>query len=225
MPLLLTIETATDVCSVCLSKGHEVLAIKEATDAYQHIEVITLLIDEVLQTAKVRLENVDAIVVSSGPGSYTALRVGAATAKGICYAKDKPMIAIPTLQSLAWAMQEKGKTGYFMPMIDARRMEVYTALYDENLATKKDPQALLVTPESVKSYLEADTPVYYGGNGAAKCREVMPKSFIYKEIRCNAQNLVSLAIEKYRKQTFEDLAYFSPYYLKPPNITISKKKL
>lgn len=225
MPTLLSIETATEVCSICLSKGTNILAAKEAPDTYQHIEAITTLIQEVIKTAKMTFDEIDAVVVSSGPGSYTALRVGVSTAKGICYAMNKPLIEVSTLKSLAGAMQKESKGGTFLPMIDARRMEVYTAIFDQDLQSQKAPYALLVSQEVVEELLGYGHPVFYGGNGALKCKEVLGERFVYKEVSCNAKNLVPLAIEKFQKKDFVDLAYFSPFYLKPPNITVAKKKL
>lgn len=224
MPLLLSIETATEVCSVCLSKGTDILAAQEATESYQHVEVITTLIQQTMEQAAIDLKEIDAIVISLGPGSYTALRVGAATAKGICYALDKPLIAVSTLKSLAWALAQSN-SGYYLPMIDARRMEVYAALYNDELKEIEAPAALLVTAETKKTYESIPAPIFIGGNGAAKCQEILGSNFIYQEVECNAKNLVSLAIEKFQKEEFVDLAYFAPFYLKPPNITVSKKKL
>ncbi len=225
MSLLLSIETATEICSICVSKGAEILAERGTSEVYQHIEAITTLIQEVTEEAGVSLQEIDAIALSEGPGSYTALRVGAATAKGICYTLDKPLIAISTLKSLAWAMKNSSNVGYFLPMIDARRMEVYAALFDHNLQEMEAPAALLVTDQTNKSYQSIDAPIFIGGNGAEKCTKVLGSNFIYTEVECNAKNLVSLAIEKYQARDFVDLAYFSPFYLKPPNITVSKKKL
>ncbi len=224
-PLLLSIETATEICSVCLSRGSMILAEQEAVDSYQHIEAITILIQQTMDEAAIPLSAIDAIVISEGPGSYTALRVGAATAKGICYALDKPLIAVSTLKSLAWRMQSSSKDGFFIPMIDARRMEVFAALYNSKLEEIEKPFALIVTEETMEAYSSVTKPVFYGGSGAAKCKETLGEGFVFKEVQCNANNLVSLGIEKYKKKEFVDLAYFSPFYLKPPNITVSKKKL
>ena len=227
MPIILNIESSGPVCSVCISQGLEVLSAKATEKDFQHTEQITLLIEACVQEAGLTLQEIDAVAISSGPGSYTALRVGTATAKGICYALDKPLISIDTLKSLAGAaIRSFPGEAYYAPMIDARRMEVYTNIFDRNNRALGKTRALIITENSLAEFPEDEKPVYLFGNGAKKCLELLPSpKFRYIEIALGAGNLVPLAAEKFQQKAFVDLAYFSPFYLKSPNITKAKPKL
>ncbi|MCP3928970.1 MAG: tRNA (adenosine(37)-N6)-threonylcarbamoyltransferase complex dimerization subunit type 1 TsaB, partial [Bacteroidetes bacterium] len=153
MAFFLNIETSTEICSICISEDETILALKDADDPYVHAGSITLLIQDCLKQAGITLEQLSAVSVSSGPGSYTALRIGTSTAKGICYALDKPLISIDTLQALAFASAQKISGEWIhCPMIDARRMEVYTAMYDSKGNAISDKQALIVEADSFDAY-------------------------------------------------------------------------
>ena len=227
MTTLLNIETATDICSICISRDRVVLA-REATDeAFQHAAKITLLIKQCLETAELALADIDAIAVSRGPGSYTALRIGISVAKGIAYALDKPLIAVDTLQALAVATAAiHQKDGQYYPMIDARRMEVYTAPFDRGGKRLADAESRVIDEQSFQEEIEQGHDLILSGNGAAKCKAVLPsEQIIHHEVYCDSLHLVELAHRAFEQKDFVDIAYFTPFYLKPPNITIAKKKL
>ncbi len=227
MALLLHIETATDICSVALSDGPQLVALQQAEGTFKHASQITLLIQQALQQAALQMQEIDAVAVSSGPGSYTSLRIGTATAKGICYAMDKPLIAVDTLRSLALAcLQQEREEGLYFPMIDARRMEVYTAAYDSGNELIQPARALIVEADAFGQQRSAGLQVILCGNGADKCRTVLPDDgILYSSVRCSAAHLIPLALRAFERGDFEDVAYYNPFYLKPPNITTSKKKL
>lgn len=227
MAKILLIETATGVCSVAVSDGLELLSIQQAEGTRQHAAQITLLIQAVLEQARLELVELDAVAVSSGPGSYTSLRVGASTAKGICYTLDKPLIAVDTLQSLALAsLQKEREEGLYQPMIDARRMEVYTARFDAANERLEEAAPLIVGEATFQETLNRGALLILSGNGAEKCRKVLPETgILYSPVVCSAAHLMPLALRKLEAADFEDVAYYSPFYLKPPNVTQSKKKL
>jgi tRNA threonylcarbamoyladenosine biosynthesis protein TsaB len=227
MPIILNIETATDICSVCISKSDEILIIKEADKDYSHTAKITLLIERCCAETEMSLKQLDAVAVSKGPGSYTSLRVGASTAKGICYALDKPLLAIDTLESIAHASSKDGKENFlYAPMIDARRMEVYSSLFDKDMNRIEETQAKIIDERSFQKYFEKGFTIVFSGNGATKCQNVIksPKAIFSSEV-CSAANLVPLSFQAYQRKSFSDLAYFSPLYFKSPNITIPRKTL
>lgn len=226
MALILNLDTATDVCSVGIANGAKILSLKESDDAYSHASAITLLIEACRKDAGIDLQDLDAIAISSGPGSYTALRVGAATAKGICYALDKPMIAIDTLAALAHAAKEKQTADFYIPMIDARRMEVYTAVYDQQLQELESVHNLILDLQSFNNYFTDGKSIAFCGNGAPKSQTVfVEKNAIFCDILCSAKHIAPLAEVAFQKQQFEDIAYYTPLYFKAPNITVSKKTL
>ena len=227
MSLLLHIETATDICSIGLSRGDQLLSIHNAAAGYQHAAQITLLIQRCLEEAGLSLKELDALSLSSGPGSYTSLRVGAATAKGICYSLDKPLIVVDTLRALALASrkQEREEALYY-PMIDARRMEVYTAGFDAANELVEEPKAIVVDAFAFSEQLQAGHRIVLSGNGAEKCRPVLPgENIIYSPVACSAAHLLPLALVAFEQEKFEDVAYYSPFYLKPPYITTPKSRL
>jgi len=215
---LLHIETSTELCSVALSRGNTCLAIKENAEGKNHAAVLTLFIDDLLKENHVFIDQIDAVAVSSGPGSYTGLRIGLSTAKGMCYGGNIPLIAVPTLQtmSLGFAQQfDVPEDALLCPMIDARRMEVYTALYDRNGRQIEKVSAEIITEDSYASWLDSH-PVYFFGNGAAKCRTIIthpntvfPEGFVH-----SARYMLQPALQAYREKRFEDTAYFEPFYLK-----------
>jgi tRNA threonylcarbamoyladenosine biosynthesis protein TsaB len=227
MARILHIETATDICSIAVSDGLQLLSIQTADGVRQHAAQITLLIQSVLGQARLSLSELDAVSVSSGPGSYTSLRVGTSTAKGICYTLDKPLIAVDTLQSLALAsLNKEREEGLYLPMIDARRMEVYTARFDATNERLTEAAPLIVAAETFQEELDKGIPLILSGNGAEKCKKVLPASgIVFSPVVCSAAHLIPLALKRYEAEQFEDVAYYSPFYLKAPNVTKSKKKL
>lgn len=228
MPTLLLLETATEICSVAIAQNGKVLHVIDAPKDYAHSESLTLLIEACSEKANTPLSDLDGIAISSGPGSYTALRVGSSVAKGICYAFDLPLMAIDTLTALARATAQKVhlSDALYAPMIDARRMEVYTALYDATGKIVEDRQAKIIDTNSFANYFEQGKRIVFSGNGAAKCQTVLTHPLAqFESLVCDAQHLVPLAELAYQQQTFEDVAYFSPIYGKAPNITVPKKKL
>lgn len=219
MANILLIETATQVCSVGVCTPEGLVAIKESRDQKSHAEWITTFIHDVLKEAWLPFEKIDAVAVSKGPGSYTGLRIGVSTAKGICYALDKPLIAIDTLEALAYGMknqlQQLEAHTLFCPMIDARRMEVYAALFDYELASVKQTHALVVKEDSFQDFWIENT-IYFAGDGAPKCKTMFQQQPNAKfiELECSVRQMVSLAQKAFEQSNFENLAYFEPFYLK-----------
>ena len=226
MGLILNLETATKICSVSLAKDGETIAIKELHKDYSHSEVITLFIDEVLQTAGYKAADVDAIAVSKGPGSYTGLRIGVSTAKGLCYAMEKPLIAVGTLDAMALHKKLPNGDYLYCPMIDARRMEVYAAIYDEAGNTIRGVQADIVGETTYAAYLEKQKVCFFG-DGAAKCMEVInhPNAVLVEDIFPTAESMAVLSEQAFAAKQFEDVAYFEPYYLKDFMATTPKDQL
>ena len=214
MAYILNIETATTNCSVSLSNKGETVVLKEDYNSnYSHAERLHIYIDDVLKEANRSLNDLEAIAISKGPGSYTGLRIGVSAAKGLCFALDIPLISIPTLESLAH--QVKAEEGVIIPMLDARRMEVYSAVFDVNYNQIRDTQAQILDESSFNEYLEAGK-VYFIGNGVAKTKDLISHTnvvFIEEKLP-SANNMSQLAYQKYKKSDIEDVAYFEPYYLK-----------
>lgn len=226
MPLILNIETATTVCSVSIAKDGELIAFKEQNGDYSHAENLTLFIENVIRQAGVSFKQLDAIAVSKGPGSYTGLRIGVSTAKGLCYALEKPLIAINTLHHLALSLsKEKKYAGHlFCPMIDARRMEVYCAVYDQEGKEIVTTAAEIIDDHSFEKLLE-DHKIVFVGDGAAKCKDVLsknPNSIFVDNVFPSAKDMILLSEKAFEQKNFEDLAYFEPFYLK--DFVAGKKK-
>ncbi len=214
MALILNIETSTTNCSVSLSKEGETLVLKEDyNNKYSHAELLHNYIDEVIIEAKITLSNLDAIAISKGPGSYTGLRIGVSAAKGLCVALDKPLISTPTLEALAH--QVNSDEGVIVSMLDARRMEVYSAVFNANHQQIRETQAQILDGNSFKKYLE-EGKVFFIGNGVAKTKELIThENAIFVEGKLpSANDMSQLAYQKYKKSDIEDVAYFEPYYLK-----------
>ena len=223
MALILGIETATRNCSVALFKDGIVIAEKEhISDDYIHAEQLTLFIQQVIESANVTLKNVEAVALSKGPGSYTGLRIGTSTAKGLCYALDIPLIGISTLKAMAFEMAKNEKSAIYCPMIDARRMEVFSALFDENNKEIRSVQADVVDEQTYTKFLVNE--VLFFGDGALKCKEIInhKNAKFIEGIYPSAKNLGILANAKFENKDFEDVAYFDPYYLK--DFVAGKKK-
>jgi tRNA threonylcarbamoyladenosine biosynthesis protein TsaB len=221
MAIILNIETATPVCSVSIAKDGELIASKELNSRNSHSSVITLFIEELMNDKGLEFKDLDAVAVSMGPGSYTGLRIGVSTAKGICFAMDKPLIAVSTLQAMAAGMVSFSpelkidENTLFCPMIDARRMEVYTALYSPQNAVIEDVHNKIIDEQSFADILSTKKLVL-GGDGAEKCKETLKGSnCIYlDEFYPSSKYMAKISEEKFQKELFEDVAYFEPYYLK-----------
>jgi tRNA threonylcarbamoyladenosine biosynthesis protein TsaB len=220
MATILHIETATQVCSVALSAGGVISHIRESREKNSHSATVTVFIEEVMKSACLPFTALDAVAVSMGPGSYTGLRIGVSTAKGVCYALDRPLIAISTLQSLAAGMtlemEMPSQKILLCPMIDARRMEVYNALYHTDLEIARDIRAEIIRETSFEAELEQHQ-VWFFGDGAEKCRPLLgkhPNARFVDDFHLSASFMVKLAEEKFNRHEFEDVVYFEPYYLK-----------
>lgn len=225
-PFILNIESATSTCSVSLCHGLDLLVLEEAEEPFQHAKILTTLIDKSLKNNGLLLRDLGAVALSSGPGSYTSLRVGASVAKGICYALEKPLIRVDTLQALALsASQEVGnKHAIYCPMIDARRMEVYCGLYDSQGNLVGEIMAKVVEAGAFEEYFKEGTSIVFCGNGADKCRHTITSPLaIFHPSECSAAFMPILSWNKFINKKFENIAYFTPCYLKPPNITAPKK--
>ena len=219
MSCILHIETSTKVCSVALSEDGKLLYHHEAFDGPSHSETSGVYVDEALSFANSHAIPVDAVAVSMGPGSYTGLRIGVSLAKGVCYGRALPLIAVPTLKVLCVPVllgkEELPEDALLVPMIDARRMEVYSAVYDRALKEIRPIQADIVTAETYQEYLNRG-PVYFFGNGSMKCQEVIqhPNAHFIEGIHPLAKNMFPLAERSMHLKEFQDVAYFEPYYLK-----------
>lgn len=223
MDYILNIETSTKNCSVSIAKGGETIICKEiAEEGYSHAERLHVFIEESLKEAGIAYEDLSAIAVSQGPGSYTGLRIGVSAAKGLCFALDIPLIAVDTLKVLA--SQATISSGLIVPMIDARRMEVYSAIFNSKLEQVRDVQAEIISEDSFECLQEI---IYFVGDCAEKCKAILTKvNFVFLEkIKYPSANEMSaLSYEKYKKSDTVDVAYFEPFYLKDFLITTSKKQ-
>ena len=214
MALILCLETATTNCSVGIAKDGRLLTLKEDNSKnYSHAEKLHVFINEALSEAGITAEDLDAIAVSKGPGSYTGLRIGVSSAKGLCYSLDIPLISVPTLDLLAYKL--KGEQGMFISMLDARRMEVYSAIYDSEINQVRDTEAQVLEETSFQDYLEK-SKVHFIGNGVAKFEDICnhPNAVFHKEQYPSAKEMAEIAELKHKKSDIEDVAYFEPYYLK-----------
>jgi tRNA threonylcarbamoyladenosine biosynthesis protein TsaB len=221
---ILNIETSTKNCSVSISKNGELIAIKELNNGnYSHAEVLHPFMNDVLKEANITFEKLSAIAVSKGPGSYTGLRIGVSAAKGLCFALNIPLISINTLQSLALSISIEN--GVIVPMLDARRMEVYSAIFDSDYNQVREIKAEIIDEVSFLDDLER-TGVYFLGDGAEKCKSLITHSnaiFIDSKFP-SAKEMCILAFDKYKKNDIEDVAYFEPFYLKDFIVVPQKKK-
>ena len=228
MVKILQIETATQSCSAAVAVNGKTVALKELVAQNIHAGSLTLFIDEVMTMAGISYQELDAIAVSKGPGSYTGLRIGVSTAKGLCFALDKPLIGIDTLKMMAagFISTAENYQGLVCPMIDARRMEVFTALYQSDLSVVLPVSAEIINEESYKELL-ALHHITFIGDGASKCSQIISSSTaVFSELNYNSSaNMSLLAFNAFLHKEFEDLAYFEPYYLKDFVITAPKKKV
>lgn len=225
LSIILNIETATKNCSVCIAKEGKILAIKELNNGnYSHAEVLHSFIKDIISESNINMSQIDAVAVSKGPGSYTGLRIGVSAAKGFCFAFDKPLISIDTLCSLSHSIQIGN--GFIVPMIDARRKEVYSSVFDFDYNKKENTTAKIVSSDSYFHFLERDK-TYFIGDGALKCKDIIThKNAIFIENKFpSSKEMAKLSFLKYKKSDFEDVAYFEPFYLKDFIVIPEKKKL
>jgi len=212
---ILNIETSTKACSVALHKNGELIVSREdVTTNFSHSEKLLKFISELFSDAKLSLSDLDAIAVSMGPGSYTGLRIGVSTAKGLCYGLDIPLISISTLKAMSFGMALEIKADLYCPMIDARRMEVYSAFFDINNTEVRKIQADIIDENSYKKELEKKV-VFFGDGSEKLIEKIKDKNAIFvSDIHPSAKNMGLLSYQKFTKSLFEDLAYFEPFYLK-----------
>ena len=214
MALILNIETATTNCSVSLAQDGDTIALLEENDKnYSHSERLHVYINDVLVKANKSLKELDAIAVSKGPGSYTGLRIGVSAAKGLCFSLDIPLISVLTLEALA--CQVNVDQGFIIPMLDARRMEVYSSIYNHNHELVRDTEAKILEKQSFQDLLNQDK-VYFIGSGVEKSKTLIQhKNAHFIEGRLPSANEISLlSYYKYKKSDIENVAYFEPFYLK-----------
>ena len=225
MAIILNIETATKNCSVSLAKDGVMLSLVELNENnFSHAEKLHTFILETLKKAEKKMQDIDAVAVSSGPGSYTGLRIGVSAAKGLCFSLDKPLISITTLSSLANAIEvDKGEL--IVPLLDARRMEVYSAVFSFEKKPIREIQAQIIDKDSFSEYLE-NGKTYFLGDGALKCKEMIhhENAIFLEGYFPSAKEMVGLSYQKFINNDFEDVAYFEPFYLKD-FVAVKPKKL
>lgn len=233
MAHVLHLETATEVCSVCVTQDGKVLALRETSEDKSHATRLAVFVQECLSEAGISIDDLDAVAVSKGPGSYTGLRIGVSLAKGICYGTGKPLIGVSTLKAMADLALEKYREDIpteeqvlLCPMIDARRMEVYSALYSVDLQEVRTIEAVVVDESSFLPYLESHKVLFFG-NGAAKCTSVLnhPNAWFATDFEISSKGMIRQAEQAFSEGHFEDSAYFEPFYLKDFIATIPKNKL
>lgn len=228
MSCIVHIETATNVCSVALSQDGQVLMSKENFEGPNHNVVLAPYVDEAVSFADSHAIPLDAVAVSCGPGSYTGLRIGVSTAKGLCYGRDLKLLSVSTLELMCVPLllhrEDIPENAMLCPMLDARRMEVYSAIYDRALKTLKPVSADVITEDSYSEFL-AKGPVVFFGNGAAKCKDTLthPNARFIDDIHPLAKYMMPLAERSIAHDKYEDVAYFEPFYLKEFVATKPKK--
>ena len=234
MALILCIETGTDICSVGIARDGELISLRESDEGRDHARQVGVFVDELLDEMGLQPEDLDAVAVGKGPGSYTGLRIGVSFAKGLCYGIQKPLIAIGSLNALTEVAREDYEAGILdvegwedavlCPMVDARRMEVYTQRFDAEGKALSEVSAEIIDGESFAAERVSERPFVIFGNGAKKCEEVLSGAQ-WVAVAPSARGLVRLAEEAFEAGQFEDIAYFEPFYLKDFVVTTSKKRL
>ena len=225
MSLILNLETATTNCSVSLARDGTVIALKELNaERFSHAEKLHVFIKEIVKESNTLLSSIDAIAVSKGPGSYTGLRIGVSAAKGLCFALDKPLIAVSTLKSMATQLGVVDNGAVLIPVLDARRMEVYAAVFDGDLKRLRDTRAEVIDEQSFKEFLGAKE-VHFLGSGAKKIQDFLGHDgiFYHCDIVPSAKEMAPLSYKKFEDDDFEDVAYFEPYYLKDFMVQMKQK--
>ncbi|HAH22185.1 MAG TPA: tRNA (adenosine(37)-N6)-threonylcarbamoyltransferase complex dimerization subunit type 1 TsaB [Prolixibacteraceae bacterium] len=234
MAAILVIETSTEVCSVALTIDGTQVDLIESKEGQNHARLVTVYADRLLIRNKINAQDLVAVAVSKGPGSYTGLRIGVSTAKGICFARHIPLIAIGTLEAMTGHIIEnrtffaisQDKPTLFCPMIDARRMEVFSMLYKEDGSVMRPISALIIDETFLSEELGENQVVFFG-NGSEKCSQVIqsPNALFIPHVEASAKYMCNLAWQLYNKNQFEDVAYFEPFYLKDFVATVSKKNI
>ena len=224
--MLLCIETSGKNCSVALFEGLQLVSIREVhTEQFSHSENLHVFIEQVLKESNLQPKAIKAIAISAGPGSYTGLRIGVATAKGLCYGWDIPLIALPTLRILAEQVSSQfTDIEYIIPMIDARRMEVFTAVYSHDFSPILEERAEILTESTFDTYLNKGKTIFLG-DGITKFQAICKhkNAYFWENKFPSAKQMGRLALEKYQAQAFEDIAYFEPFYLKEVYLVKSNK--
>jgi tRNA threonylcarbamoyladenosine biosynthesis protein TsaB len=234
MKRILCLESSTDVCSVAIAEDGKVVDSLEDVSGQNHSRLLTHFISQLLESNRLRANDLNAVAVSEGPGSYTGLRIGVSVAKGFCYAAGIPLIAISSLEAMASYVVENmhsfnietARNNLFVPMIDARRMEVYMAIYDSNLQPVQKVNAMVVELASFIKFTE-NSQLFLFGNGSAKCKDILiNRSFRFLDgVNSSSLHMANLADQKYSRGEFADLAYFEPFYLKDFIATIPKNNV
>ena len=217
MALILNIETSTTMCSVSLADKGELISCKELDNGYTHAENLHVFINDLLIQEKVIPSQLDAVAVGSGPGSYTGLRIGVSTAKGLAFSLNKPLLSVNTLKTMAMAVKEKANNEMLLcPMLDARRMEVYCAFFDFDLNEVRETSAQIITEENLNFFAQSK-PLVFFGDGMPKCKSLLqnlPGALFIDNISPSSKQLAKLSYQQYLDKNFEDVAYFEPFYLK-----------
>ena len=230
MALILNIDTSTSVCSVALSNNYDLVCHLEVFESFSHASQLTILIQQLFAKSNTHISSIDAVAVSSGPGSYTGLTIGVSTAKGLCYALGKPLLAIGSLDILAWPVVHRiansEPQSLFCPMIDARRMEVFTSVLGHDMENLEPVSAEIINEDSFSGFLKLGK-VYFFGDGAAKCKDTIthPNAIFLDGQFPLAKHMANLAFDAYQANCFEDVAYFEPHYLKEFVATLPKNKV
>ena len=231
--MIVCLETATNLCSVALCDSEGVISLRESNESKSHASVLTVFIEEILKEKGIRARDLQAVAVSKGPGSYTGLRIGVSVAKGIAYGASIPLIGVETTLSMFWGMSESqiphsdmDKNMLYCPMLDARRMEVYYAIYDCYGNKIKDISAEIINENSFLNISESKQIIFFG-DGAQKCKQVISRknAFFADEYRISASSLQKPAFHAFNNNEFEDTAYFEPFYLKDFIISIPRKNI
>lgn len=233
MSLILCIETGTDICSVGIARDGELMSLRESDQGRDHAKQVAVFVDELLRETGVKPDELDAVAVGMGPGSYTGLRIGVSFAKGLCYGLNIPLLAVGSLEALtdvaikdyeAGIIQVEGWDEAFLcPMVDARRMEVYTQIFNSRCESQSEVSAEIITEDSFSQWRAKGKLVIFG-NGAAKCQEMLPDA-IYIDVAPSARGLTRIAHQLFEAGKTVDIAYFEPFYLKDFVVIPSKKKL
>lgn len=234
MSLILCIETGTDICSVGIARDGELLSLRESDEGRDHARKVGVFVDELLHETGIAPDDLDAVAVGKGPGSYTGLRIGVSFAKGLCYGLQKPLLAVGSLDALVEVAREDYEAGIISvdnwekarlcPMVDARRMEVYAQLFDTQGRALTEVSAEVISEESFAAYRNEACPFVIFGNGARKCAEIL-QGATFIEVTPSARGLARLAQQALDEGRREDIAYFEPFYLKDFVVTTSKKRL
>ena len=234
MSLILCIETGTDICSVGIAKEGELLSLRESDEGRDHARKVAVFVDELLRETGIAPDDLDAVAVGKGPGSYTGLRIGVSFAKGLCYGLHKPLVAVGSLDALTEVAREDYEAGivsvddweraWLCPMVDARRMEVYAQVFDTAGKAQTEVSAEVVDGDSFAHFRRGDRPFVIFGSGARKCAEVLPDARLI-EVVPSARGLARLAQHAFDAGRTEDIAYFEPFYLKDFVVTTSRKSL